>query len=229
MAQSVARRVRDEKESGVAEGRTGWGEERSLTVRWNDPTTATFDGEPMSGIDQARALLNGDLPAAPVAQLLGMRMTDVSPGSATFTLEPHQSHENGGGAVNGGVLATLLDMAVACAVMTTLPAGHGFTSIDLTVSMLRAAGADSGTLSLRRHRRQARPPGGLHGGQGDRLEGTPDRDRDEFPAHSLAGRLTEARTCPSRSPPVRMTTRPGRRSANRICCRVGCSRRGFGE
>jgi len=131
----------------VAEGRTGWGEERSLTVRWNDPTTATFDGEPMSGIDQARALLNGDLPAPPVAQLLGMRMSDVSPGSATFTLEPHQSHENGGGAVNGGVLATLLDMAVACAVMTTLPAGHGFTSIDLTVSMLRAAGADSGTLS----------------------------------------------------------------------------------
>ena len=131
----------------MAERKPGWGKERSLTVRWNDPTTAKFDSEPMAGIDQARALLNGDLPAPPVAQLLGMRMTDVSPGSATFTLEPHQLHENGGGVVNGGVLATLLDMAVACAVMSTLPAGHRFTSIDLTVSMLRAAGADSGTLT----------------------------------------------------------------------------------
>ena len=131
----------------MTEGKSRWGEERSLTVRWNDPTTATFDGEPMSGIDQARAMLNGDVPAAPIAQLLGMRMTDVSPGSATFTLEPHQSHENGVGVVNGGVLATLLDMAVACAVMSTLPAGHRFTSIDLSVSMLRAAGADSGTLT----------------------------------------------------------------------------------
>lgn len=131
----------------MAEDKRGWVEERSRTVRSDDPTTAMFDGEPMSGLDQARAMLNGDLPAAPIAQLLGMRMTDVSPGSATFTLEPHQSHENGVGVVNGGVLATLLDMAVACAVMSTLPAGHRFTSIDLSVSMLRAAGADSGTLT----------------------------------------------------------------------------------
>lgn len=131
----------------MAESRPGWGEERSLTVLWHDQTTAEASGPPVVGIDYLYGLRDGLFPAPPVAQLLGMRLTEASVGSATFTMEPHQTHENGGGVVNGGILATLLDMAVACAVMSTLPLGLGSTSIDLTVSMLRAAGPDSGTLT----------------------------------------------------------------------------------
>jgi uncharacterized protein (TIGR00369 family) len=48
--------------------------------------------------------------------------------------------------MHGGVLATLLDSAAACAVHTTLPAGVGYTSLDLTTKFLRPVTVHSGLL-----------------------------------------------------------------------------------
>ena len=44
---------------------------------------------------------------------------------------------------------TLLDSALGCAVHTTLPAGVGYTSIEMKVNYLRAVHADSGELTAR--------------------------------------------------------------------------------
>lgn len=49
--------------------------------------------------------------------------------------------------VHGGFVATLLDSALGCAAHSTLPAGTGYTSIDLTISFLRPLSADSGPLT----------------------------------------------------------------------------------
>ena len=62
--------------------------------------------------------------------------------------------------MHGGVLATLLDTATGCAVHTTLPAGVGYTSMDLSVKYLRPVTVESGTLRcvgtvLQRGRRTA--------------------------------------------------------------------------
>ena len=75
-------------------------------------------------------------------------------------MEPREFHYNPLGTVHGGMLATLLDTAAGCAVHTTLPAGVGYTSMDLSVKYLRPVTVASGTLRcvgtvLQRGRRTA--------------------------------------------------------------------------
>jgi uncharacterized protein (TIGR00369 family) len=50
------------------------------------------------------------------------------------------------GVVHGGLAATMLDSAAACAVQTLLPAGTAYTSADLTVHYLRPVTSDLGTI-----------------------------------------------------------------------------------
>ena len=49
--------------------------------------------------------------------------------------------------MHGGVYATLLDSAAGCSVHTLLPAGVGYTSIDLSVKFLGAVRTGSGRLT----------------------------------------------------------------------------------
>ena len=49
--------------------------------------------------------------------------------------------------MHGGVIATLLDTAAACAVHSTLAVGEAYTSLDLTTKFLRAVTVDSGLLT----------------------------------------------------------------------------------
>jgi uncharacterized protein (TIGR00369 family) len=49
--------------------------------------------------------------------------------------------------VHGGLVCTLLDTVAGCAVHTTLPAGFGYTSIELKVNYLRAVHLTSGPLT----------------------------------------------------------------------------------
>jgi uncharacterized protein (TIGR00369 family) len=81
-------------------------------------------------------------------------------GSVTLELDPQEFHYNPLGSVHGGVLSTLLDTAAACSVHSTLPAGVGYTSMDLNVKLLRPATIASGRLTctgtvLQRGRRTA--------------------------------------------------------------------------
>jgi uncharacterized protein (TIGR00369 family) len=46
--------------------------------------------------------------------------------------------------VHGGVLATILDTVMACAVHTKLPAGDSYTTLDLNVGFIRAVTLKSG-------------------------------------------------------------------------------------
>ncbi|HEV2377503.1 MAG TPA: hotdog fold thioesterase [Streptosporangiaceae bacterium] len=41
------------------------------------------------------------------------------------------------GSVHGGIFCTLLDSAMGCAVHTTLPLGHAYTTLELNVSMVK--------------------------------------------------------------------------------------------
>jgi uncharacterized protein (TIGR00369 family) len=77
---------------------------------------------------------------------LGITGMEVEHGRVAFGLEPAEWHYNPIGTVHGGVLATLLDSATGCAVHSTLPAGTGYTSLDLSVRFLRPVSVSSGTL-----------------------------------------------------------------------------------
>jgi uncharacterized protein (TIGR00369 family) len=75
-----------------------------------------------------------------------MDVVEVGPGTVTFRCRPDESHYNPIGTVHGGLVCTLLDSALGCATHTTLPAGTGYTSIEIKVNYLRPVTVDSGPL-----------------------------------------------------------------------------------
>jgi uncharacterized protein (TIGR00369 family) len=48
--------------------------------------------------------------------------------------------------VHGGLAATLLDSAMGCAVHSTLPAGKGYTTLELKVNFTRPITSDTGRI-----------------------------------------------------------------------------------
>src|SRR4029450_1088043 len=120
--------------------------ERSRTYSWTDPAEHAAVMGSRSGLELLRAMSSGELPAPPVMHLIDMAGMEVEEGSVTVYLDPQEFHYNPLGSVHGGVLATLLDTAAACSVHTTLPAGVGYTSLDLTVKFLRPVTVASGRI-----------------------------------------------------------------------------------
>jgi len=53
-------------------------------------------------------------------------------------MTPEFRHYNPIGAVHGGVAATLLDSCMGCAVHTHLPAGTGYTTLEIKINFVRA-------------------------------------------------------------------------------------------
>ena len=77
---------------------------------------------------------------------MGFALTEVETGRAVFECEPSESHYNPIGSVHGGVISTLLDSALSCAVHSTLPAGTGYTTAELKVNFVRPVVAATGRL-----------------------------------------------------------------------------------
>lgn len=141
------------------------------THAWADPSAGAARAREVDGLTFLRELAAGELPPAPVAATLGFSLLEVAEGRVEFGMDPAEFHYNPIGSVHGGVLATLLDSAAGCAVQSTLPAGSGYTSLDLSVKFLRAVGTGSGTLRceglvVHRGRRTALAEARLHDAAG---------------------------------------------------------------
>ncbi|MFP3465097.1 PaaI family thioesterase [Leifsonia sp. SIMBA_070] len=121
--------------------------ERSRTVAWQDPAPGVAVMPTMSGLDYLRAMIRGELPQPPIAALMRMTLVSADTGTATFVCEPDESHYNPIGTVHGGLMCTLLDSALGCAVQSTLAQGLGYTSIEIKVNYLRPVYAHSGQLT----------------------------------------------------------------------------------
>ncbi|GAA1372203.1 PaaI family thioesterase [Catellatospora chokoriensis] len=120
--------------------------ERTRTFSWSDPRRNAAELGRLSGLELLHAMARGELPAPPVMHLLGMDSVQAEEGRVVVTMRAQEFHYNPLGGVHGGILATLLDTAAACAVHSTLPAGVGYTSLDLTTKFLRPVTVDSGLL-----------------------------------------------------------------------------------
>jgi uncharacterized protein (TIGR00369 family) len=117
---------------------------RERTYSWGDPSVSAEAARTSAGIEVMQAMAAGELPAPPIIATLGFQLDSVEPGRVEFSFAPEEFHYNPIGSVHGGVYATLLDSATGCAVHTMLPAGVGYTSLDLTVKFLRAITVDTG-------------------------------------------------------------------------------------
>ena len=123
-------------------------ETRSRTFSWSDPSVHAGELGRRSGLELMLAMRDGELPPPPVMEMIGMGGLDADEGRVTFYLDPQEFHYNPLGSVHGGVIATMLDSACGCSVHTTLPAGVGYTSLDLNTKFLRAVTVDSGRLTV---------------------------------------------------------------------------------
>jgi uncharacterized protein (TIGR00369 family) len=77
------------------------------------------------------------LQANPVAQMVGMKLVDIAPGEAVISFEMRDQLRQPHGILHGGITATLIDTAMAFAVVTELTEGEKASTIDLTIHYLR--------------------------------------------------------------------------------------------
>lgn len=102
------------------------------------------DMKELSGFDFLTAIANGELPQPPIAALMDFRLTKVESGTVVFEGDPGPQHYNPIGSVHGGFAATVLDSVMACSVHSTLPAGTGYTTVELKVNFVRAITLETG-------------------------------------------------------------------------------------
>lgn len=99
-----------------------------------------------SGREVLEAMMFGELPYPPMNETMNMTLLEVDDGRAVFQGIPLLQHYNPLGTVHGGWFATLLDSALGCAVQTTLAAGRSYTTVELSVNIVRPASHKTGPL-----------------------------------------------------------------------------------
>lgn len=119
---------------------------RSREITWEDPAASAERIAALPGIDFLHAIGRGELPQAPMMRTLGIEPVGVEPGRAAFAVDPEEYHYNPMGIVHGGLLATLCDTAMGCAVHSLLPAGTGYTTLELKTNFVRPVTARTGRL-----------------------------------------------------------------------------------
>ena len=91
-----------------------------------------------TGLEAMRAILDGTLPYAAIAQTLDFLLISIEPGRAVFQGSPQAKHMNPLGTIHGGWVATLLDSALGCSVHSMMPPGRSYTTAELGVNFVKA-------------------------------------------------------------------------------------------
>jgi uncharacterized protein (TIGR00369 family) len=91
----------------------------------------------MSGLEFFAAISAGKLPSPAIGQLMDFAPIEIESGRIVFQGTPGPEHYNPIGSIHGGYVATLLDSCVGCAIHTMLPAGRGYTTLELKVNYIR--------------------------------------------------------------------------------------------
>ena len=73
----------------------------------------------------------------PFARLLGLEVDLLEPGHAVLSLKIRDDLKRNGGIAHGGVAATLIDSAMAFAIMESLGEDEHTVTVDLTIHYLR--------------------------------------------------------------------------------------------
>jgi len=96
----------------------------------------------LSGLEFMQGILSGTYPAPPISKTLNFELVDVQMGQVTFHGAPQFDAFNPLGTVHGGWYGTVLDSAMACAVMTTVPRGKYYTTLEYKINIVRPIALD---------------------------------------------------------------------------------------
>ena len=119
---------------------------RSKTITWQDPLATARLGATMSGLEYLTAIAEGRVPGPPIAAHFGLRWERIGPARSSPSPNRTSRCTTRSAWSTAGSAATMLDSVVGCAVHTTLPAGVGYSSVELKVSYLRAIHAGRGEI-----------------------------------------------------------------------------------
>ncbi len=98
----------------------------------------------LTGLQFFDAIRRGEMPSPHISRLLDFVAVEYEEGRFVFQGTPRLEHYNPLGSVHGGYAATLLDSCVGCAIHTTLPAGRGYTTLELKINYIRAMTTKTG-------------------------------------------------------------------------------------
>lgn len=89
------------------------------------------------------AQLQGEAPPAPGEELLGLRFVAWGDRESTWEMDAGPRHHNPTGVVQGGILCSIADVAMATAFASTLEPGETFTTLELKTNYLRPVVEDT--------------------------------------------------------------------------------------
>ena len=91
-----------------------------------------------------QAIIDGELPQAPISEHISFWLVEVGDGFAAFEGETGPHLLNPAGTIHGGWALTLIDSACGCAAHTLLPAGVGYATIETKDNFTRAIRENTG-------------------------------------------------------------------------------------
>jgi uncharacterized protein (TIGR00369 family) len=98
----------------------------------------------LSGVEFLQAIIAGEIASPAIGKALGFELLEAEEVRVVFGGKPEEYHYNPMGIVHGGLAATLLDSALGCSVLSTLPKGIIFTTLELKVNYIRAMSTQTG-------------------------------------------------------------------------------------
>ncbi len=120
---------------------------RTYIATWDDPRVFATAGRTLAGHAFLAGVISGELPVSPAIRLLNLGFADLDAGRVVFTLEPAEYRYNPLSSVHDEVISTLCDTAMGIAFRSLLPAGMGYTTLELKVSFLRPITIETGPVS----------------------------------------------------------------------------------
>jgi uncharacterized protein (TIGR00369 family) len=88
-------------------------------------------------LELLQRIVSGEVPGAPVGDLIGMRMVAAEKGQVTFELDAGPQHSSPPGTLHGGILCDLADGAMGCACLSLLAEGESFATVELKINFLK--------------------------------------------------------------------------------------------
>ena len=124
---------------------------------WIPPYQRPVEGEPIpeavwlarGGLEIVLGIAGGDLPRPPLGVLTGIRIVEAAEGRATTTLPCTAWLCPPAPNVYGGAIALFADVALGNALLTTLPPGTSYATLDLAVYFVRPVQPDGRLLTAR--------------------------------------------------------------------------------
>ncbi len=92
----------------------------------------------MSGLQFMEGVRDGTIPSPPIGRTLNYWLDVVEEGRIVFRGKPKFESMNPMGTLHGGWYGTLLDSCMACAIMTRVPKGSIYTTLEYKVNITRA-------------------------------------------------------------------------------------------